>query len=167
MWLNSKAMEMGGVSKDTPDPVPGLTYWVRDDAGNPTGYAKEFAWMEAFIAAGAWEPEAMMAASQRKLYDMAASFGYTGYINQGLVTPNIKNLDRHYEDQKAALMMLDEQHKEGKLKLRTFLQVLYKNEASSVDALIKYATQLREAYHSDVIGITGILCSMTRFKSSG
>ena len=156
MWLNSKAMEMGGVNKDTPDPVPGLTYWVRNDKGNPTGYAKEFAWMEAFITAGAWEPESMMSASQKKLYDMAASFGYTGYINQGLVTPNIKNLDRHYEDQRAALKMLDDLRKEGKLKLRTFLQVLYKNEKSPIYDLIKYAIKLREEYQSDLIGISGI-----------
>ena len=124
MWMNSKAMEMGGVSKDTKDPVPGLIYWERDKAGNPTGYAKEFAWMEAFIAAGAWQAKAMIADSQKKLYDMAASLGMTGYINQGLVTPNIKDLDMHYEDQKIALKLLDDLHKEGKLKLRTFLQVL-------------------------------------------
>jgi predicted amidohydrolase YtcJ len=156
MWMNSKAMEMGGVTKDTPDPFPGLIYWVRDEEGNPTGYAKEFAWMGAYVAAGAWQPEKMMAESQNKLYDTAASFGYTGYINQGLVTPNLKDLDKHYEDQKTALKMLDDLHKEGRLKLRTFLQVLYKSENSSVEDLIKNATELRNQYHSDMIGISGI-----------
>ena len=156
MWMNSKAMEMGGVSKDTKDPVPGLIEWVRDKEGNPTGYAKEFAWMEAFIAAGAWQAEKMMAASQKELYDKAARFGYTGYINQGLVTPNIKNLDKHYEDHKVALKLLDELHKKGQLKLRTFLQVLFKNDDSSVDDLIKYAKELKNDYNSDVIRISGI-----------
>ena len=156
MWMNSKAMEMGGVNKDTPDPVPGLIYWVRDKSGNPTGYAKEFAWMGAYITSGAWQPETMIADSQKILYDMAAKFGYTGYINQGLVTPNIKDLDKHYEDQKISLKMLDALYKDGKLKLRTFMQVLYKNESSSIDDLIKYATDLKSRYDSDVIRISGI-----------
>ena len=156
MWLNSKAMEMGGVNKDTQDPVPGLIFWVRDKEGNPTGYAKEFAWMEAFVTAGAWQAETMIAESQKMLYDTAARFGVTGYINQGLVTPNIKNLDKHYEDQKVALKLLDDLHKEGQLKLRTFLQVLYKNENSSIDDLIKYTNALKSRYDSDVIRISGI-----------
>lgn len=156
MWLNSKAMEMGGVSKDTKDPFPGLIEWVRDKEGNPTGYAKEFAWMEAFITAGAWQAEEMIAASQKELYDKAASFGYTGYINQGLVTPNIKNLDKHYDDHKVALKMLDDLHKKDKLKLRTFLQVTYKNQDSSIHDLIKYSQALKSKYDSDVIRISGI-----------
>lgn len=80
-WLNSKAMEMGGITKDTPDPVPGLIYWVRDDGGAPTGYAKEFAWMGAYVESGAWQPNTMIPESQSVLYDLAASFGYTAYIN--------------------------------------------------------------------------------------
>lgn len=156
MWMNSRAMAMGGVNKDTPDPVPGLIYWVRDADGNPTGYAKEFAWMEAFIASGAWQPETMIAQSQKKLYAMAARFGYTGYINQGLVTPNIKNLQRHFEDQKAALGLLDDLHKRGELKLRTFLQVLYKTEKGSIDELIKNAKALKQEFDSDVIRVSGI-----------
>ena len=156
MWMNTRAMEMGGINRKTPDPVPGLIYFVRDKNGNPTGEAKEFAWMEPFIASGAWQPETMIAESQKKLYDAAARFGYTGYINQGLVTPNIKNLAKHYEDQKVALQLLDDLHKEGELKLRTFLQVLYKNEKSPIDDLIRYARALKKQYDSDVIRISGI-----------
>ena len=76
----------------------------------------QWSWMEAFIAAGAWQAERMMAASQKTLYDKAASFGYTGYINQGLVTPNIKNLDKHYKDQQTALKLLEDLHE----KVRSF-----------------------------------------------
>ncbi len=156
IWMNSKAMEMGGVTKDSPDLVPGVIYWERDEDGNPTGFGKEFVWMDAYIAAGAWQPEQMIAESQKKLYDMAAKDGYTGYINQGLATPNIKDLDRHYEDHKFALKLIDDLHKQGKLKLRTFLQVLYKNPESPVDKLIKYAVELRNKYDSDTIRISGI-----------
>jgi predicted amidohydrolase YtcJ len=155
-WMNSKAMEMGGVNKDTKDPVPGLTYWVRDEDGNPTGYGKEFAWLGAYIKSGAWQPEEMIAASQKKLYDMAAAFGYTSYINQGLVTPNITNLAAHYEDTKVALQLLDDLHRKGELKLRTSLQVLFKSESDSVDDLINNANELRGRYNSDAVRISGI-----------
>ncbi|SDZ77844.1 amidohydrolase [Microbulbifer marinus] len=40
-WVNSKAMEMAGLNKDTPDTVPGVSYFVRDNEGNPTGYIIE------------------------------------------------------------------------------------------------------------------------------
>ena len=26
-WLNTKAMQAGGITKQTPDAVPGVTYW--------------------------------------------------------------------------------------------------------------------------------------------
>lgn len=40
-WVNSKMLELMGITKDTPDPVPGLEVFVRDDKGEPTGWLKE------------------------------------------------------------------------------------------------------------------------------
>lgn len=40
-WVNSKAMEICGITKDTPDPPFGKIY--RDSDGNPTGYLDEMA----------------------------------------------------------------------------------------------------------------------------
>lgn len=40
-WVNSKALEMAGVTKDTPDPIPGFHYFHRDAEGNPTGHLLE------------------------------------------------------------------------------------------------------------------------------
>lgn len=40
-WVNSKAMEICGITKDTPDPPYGKIY--RDADGNPTGYLDEMA----------------------------------------------------------------------------------------------------------------------------
>lgn len=41
VWANSKALEMAGVKRDTPDPVPGFSYYARDRDGEPTGYVLE------------------------------------------------------------------------------------------------------------------------------
>ncbi|MBW2541960.1 MAG: amidohydrolase family protein [Deltaproteobacteria bacterium] len=40
-WLNSKALEVLGVDRDTPDPKPGVATYVRDADGEPTGWVKE------------------------------------------------------------------------------------------------------------------------------
>ncbi len=40
-WVNSRALELAGVTKDTPDPATGE--FVRDDEGNPTGLLKDTA----------------------------------------------------------------------------------------------------------------------------
>ena len=40
-WVNTKALQIGGITKDTPDPVPGAHYYKRDKDGNPTGWCIE------------------------------------------------------------------------------------------------------------------------------
>lgn len=42
-WVNSKMLETLGFDKDTPDPVPGLSFLYREPNGEPTGWVKEFA----------------------------------------------------------------------------------------------------------------------------
>ncbi len=41
MWVNTAALRMAGVTKDTPDPLPGGHYYKRDKDGNPTGWCIE------------------------------------------------------------------------------------------------------------------------------
>ncbi len=40
-WVNSKMLELMEITKDTPDPVPGLEMFVRDENGEPTGLLRE------------------------------------------------------------------------------------------------------------------------------
>jgi predicted amidohydrolase YtcJ len=42
-WLNSRALELMGVTRATPDPVPDLSSFARDASGEPTGWAREMA----------------------------------------------------------------------------------------------------------------------------
>lgn len=41
-WVNSRMLELMEVTKETPDPVPGLEVFVRDAEGEPTGLLREF-----------------------------------------------------------------------------------------------------------------------------
>ncbi|MEE8349262.1 MAG: amidohydrolase family protein, partial [Acidobacteriota bacterium] len=40
-WANSRALEFLNINKDTPDPLPGKHFYVRDPQGNPTGWLQE------------------------------------------------------------------------------------------------------------------------------
>jgi predicted amidohydrolase YtcJ len=40
-WVNSKTLELAGITKDSPDTVPGYSFYERDEAGNPTGWIVE------------------------------------------------------------------------------------------------------------------------------
>lgn len=40
-WANSMALEMLGITRDTIDPVPGFSYYKRDENGDATGYLLE------------------------------------------------------------------------------------------------------------------------------
>lgn len=44
-WMNSVALAMFGVDKDTPDLSPGVSIFARDESGEPTGWVKEFVLM--------------------------------------------------------------------------------------------------------------------------
>ncbi len=51
-WYNSKMLEAMGITKDTPDPTPGLEMFVRDENGEPTGWGKELVHMHFLDAIG-------------------------------------------------------------------------------------------------------------------
>ena len=155
-WLNTKAMEAGGIDKDTPDAIPGFTYWVRDAAGNPTGAAIELAWMPPYIESGAWQRELLIKESQKTLYDRAASQGWTTVMTPGLVTPNLKHKDRNHEDMVFAMNLLDELSRSGQLKLRTMFHYMYKNGDIEPGDLVDLASQLRDQYDNDLLRIAGI-----------
>ena len=155
-WLNTKALEAGGITKDTPDLIPGFTYWIRDDEGNPTGAAIELAWMPAYIDAGAWQQQVLITDSQKTLYDRAASQGWTTVLTPGLVTPNLKHLERNHEDMVFAMNLLHELEQAGELKLRTMFHYMYKNGDIEPADTIAYATEMKAKYDSDMLRIAGI-----------
>lgn len=49
LWMNSKALEAAGITRNTPDPIPGFSYFMRDANGDPTGYVLETAAVMAVV----------------------------------------------------------------------------------------------------------------------
>ncbi len=155
-WLNTKALEAGGVTKDTPDPLPGVSYWVRDDQGNPLGGVTEVAWMGAYVEMGAWEPETMIPEVQKKQYAAAASFGMTAFLNPGIITPRVTDPIGAAEDHEAAMSYLSDLAEKGELNVRTFAQPVFKTPDTDTNEFIGRAAKYAETYRGDMLRSFGI-----------
>lgn len=149
-WLNTKALEMGGVTKDTPDPSPGVSYWHRDADGNPTGIAIEVAWMPAYVKSGAWNPEKMIPEIQQASYKTASATGITSVLNPGVVTPTMLS-EAMWDDYEVALQHLQGLADRGDLTIRTFVMPFYKNAQFEPTAFAQQARTFKDKYHSDLL----------------
>ena len=87
-WINSKMIELMEVTKDTPDPTPGLEMFVRDEEGAPTGWVKEWAWYhftEKLYNKIGWEPPMVMTPKlMTKFFKFFKEHGVTG-MGEGIL----------------------------------------------------------------------------------
>ncbi len=84
IWVNSKILERHGITDDTPDPIPGLAYYVRKD-GHVTGNMYEGATEVRIILDSGMEltDEQVDAALQRWI-DFSVEFGVCAVFDAGL-----------------------------------------------------------------------------------
>ena len=151
-WLNTAALKAANITKDTPDTLPGVTYWVRDDDGNPTGAAIEIQWMQAYIDMGAWDAETMVRQSCEELFTLAAQNGTTTIMNPGIVTPNVKDTHGGMErDFEASMQMLSELEDAGTLKLRVQALPFFKNANADPEKFVAFASRMQQNYQGDML----------------
>ena len=107
VWVNSKILAKHGITDDTPDPAPGLAYYVRKD-GHLTGNAYESAgWPFVFDYIKAHLTEEQIAAAVGRWIDFCKEYGVSSVFDAGFPEHNDVH-ERIY----AHLLDLD---KEGKL----------------------------------------------------
>lgn len=153
-WLNTAALNAANITKDTPDTVPGVTYWVRDESGTPTGVAIEIQWFDAYGEV-AWDPESMIKESAEQLYAIAASNGTTTFLNPGIITPNIKDVhDGMEKDFEAALKLLHSWEENGTLKMRTVAVPMYKSAVGEPQRFVDFGVKMNKKYNSDKLMVT-------------
>jgi predicted amidohydrolase YtcJ len=80
-WLNTRALQVLGIDRNTPDPIPGLSYLYRDADGEPTGWIKERAISEQLAAAGIGDQ--VSADSLAGFLDYLAALGVTVVFDAG------------------------------------------------------------------------------------
>ena len=106
IWVNSKILEKHGITDDTPDPIPGLSYYVRKD-GHVTGNIFELSAELPIIFEGAVDQtDDQIDASIQRWIDFSEKAGVMGVFEAG--TPGC---DEFHERVYKRLRELDEQGK--------------------------------------------------------
>lgn len=154
-WLNTKALEAGNITKDTPDPVPGVTYWIRDDDGNPLGVGKEGSWFPVYTKV-AWDPERMIEESRKKLQPQVVAGGTTTALIPGVVTPNFTNAPGMFDDLEISMKVLEKALADGDLPVRTFVQPAYKDATADPVEFAARARAMADKYNGDLFRVHGI-----------
>ena len=141
-WCNSKALEVAGITADTPDPVPGFQYFKRDDKGNPTGWIKETAAENLVIQAiEPFEPHLVKKAIKDTL-DRFAGCGITTIGDCGCY--------EYLED--LAFSALKELEEEGRLPQRISASTFCLAEAPFQHA-IERLKELNKRYDSELLSV--------------
>jgi predicted amidohydrolase YtcJ len=105
-WLNSTALDTLGITRDTPDPRPGVATFVRDEDGELTGWVKEGAGWQFFDDVFEVDPD-MNRDQTIEFLDILSAHGVTTVYDGG-------NLD--FSD--AVYTILADLEKAGELPLR-------------------------------------------------
>ncbi|PRY19540.1 hypothetical protein CLV78_12129 [Aliiruegeria haliotis] len=137
-WVNSKALEVAGIDKDTPDTAPGFSFFERDEDGNPTGWIVEIpAQMQVLSALIDPTPE-FMAPGVADWMERFAAAGITAAHDHGIQG---MGQDEGFE-------MLLEFEEAGKLPLRV-VGSYYWNDGSfdPLPALM----EIREKYDTELV----------------
>jgi predicted amidohydrolase YtcJ len=84
MWVNTVALEQAGITRDTPDPVPGFSSYGRDADGEPTGFVLEApAMLQLIGAVDPLTPGSLAQAFTRWAFKAAAA-GITAIFDAGM-----------------------------------------------------------------------------------
>ena len=88
VWVNSKILEKHGITDETPDPAPGLAYYVRKD-GHVTGNAYESAgWPFVFDYVKDHLTEEQIAAAVARWIDFCKEYGVSSVFDAGFPEHN-------------------------------------------------------------------------------
>ena len=84
IWVNSRILERHGITDETPDPVPGLSFYVRKD-GHVTGEMSEGATELPIILDSAIDmTDEQLDAALKRWIDFSVSVGVTGVFDAGI-----------------------------------------------------------------------------------
>jgi len=137
-WVNSKGLEVAGVTKDTPDTVPGYSMFHRDKDGNPNGWVEEVpAQMQVFGPI----------VNPNKAFYVQGTLDWLPRIAAAGVT-SVQDLGFQGMSQEEGYQFFAELEENGQLPLR-MEAVYYWNDPTS-DPLVPLR-KFREEYHSELL----------------
>ncbi|QEN13808.1 amidohydrolase [Mycolicibacterium sp. ELW1] len=146
MWANSKALQIAGVTRDTPDPIPGFSYYARDEHGEPTGYVLEVDAVLSLVNAVDPISQDSMEALLETWLPKASAAGITSVFDAGV--PPIG------EDQGAVIGLYSELEQRGKLPFRVVAS--YSVKAPPVDDAVAKLTDIRNRISTDLVTVGAV-----------
>ncbi|MEQ8802563.1 amidohydrolase [Haliea sp.] len=147
-WINSKAMELVGLTADSPDPVPGVHYYKRYPDGTPTGWLIEgaaFAWVSEKLGV---ITEASLEAGADQFLGTLSSMGITGAFEAGMIGSG-----------EETLALFDRLVAEDRLPLRV-VGSLYVNTAEKLAAAPTDLARLQQRFHSEFFDVRTLKISL-------
>lgn len=84
-WANSLALAAAGITKDTPDPVPGAHFFQRDEEGNPTGWLVEGAAISPVTDALGLVSEKALRETAPDFFRSMSEVGLTAAFDAGMI----------------------------------------------------------------------------------
>lgn len=148
-WVNSAALRLAGITRDTPDPVPGFSFYVRDDDGEPTGWVLELPAVLGIVDAVEPMTRAVLTRLLAQWAPKAAAAGITAVFDAGL--PPGEN------DPGELVGVYTDLEAQGLLPFRVVASHIVK--APPVDTAVAATVALRERYRTDLVrgGVLKIL----------
>jgi predicted amidohydrolase YtcJ len=149
-WVNSKALELAGITAQTPDPLPGKSWFQRDPRTHePTGFIVEQVAMEmlkkALIDKGyAFETRERLAKGLERAVPMLAAAGITAMFDAGM------------KDPKNTFDLLNEMQQRGALSVRVFGSYVFRPDLHpgiTPEDAIEGFRALQRQYHTEYLGV--------------
>ena len=142
-WLNTRALEVAGITKDTPDPIPGAHFYQRDADGEPTGWAVEgeafWPLLEVF---GVGSEEDFHAAFSQMLPALSA-MGITTLFEAGIPGGLTAR----------ALAALARMEREGRLPMRLRASAYVNGPREAGAEFVESVLEMRREFASDLIAL--------------
>ncbi len=138
-WVNSKCFEAAGVTRETPDPIPGLHFFARDEEGNPTGHVVEGRSQAVIMTkVNFFDEESVVNLMAENSADYAA-MGVTGTADMGMYP----YLEKQYYE------ALDAVRESGRYLQRFAGCTCQVENPADVDGRINSLLKAREKYNDD------------------
>ncbi len=146
LWVNSKGLAIAGVTRETEDPIPGFSYYVRDQNGDPTGYVLE---VDAVLGiVNAIEPITLdtMDTLLQGWLPKASAAGITSLFDAGV--PPIGS------DQGALIEIYTQVEERGALPFRVVAS--YSVKSPPVDDAVAKFTEIRDRISTDLVNVGAV-----------
>ena len=144
-WLNSEALKVGGITKETPDPLPGVHYYQRDKKGEPTGWMVEGGAFWPLLPRFGVGSEEDFRAAFASILPRLSAMGITSVFDAGI--PGGDSLVEN------ALKALRAMEKDGKLPMRYHASLYLNDRARDGGEMAESILKMRRRYASDLIDI--------------